>query len=122
MKKILLVEDEIAYIKLLHDRLTTTGYEVVEAYNGKSGLDIAIREKPDLIILDLRMPVMDGVSMLKKLREDVWGGNVYVLILTNLDDSENISKTINEKCSRYLIKSDTTVNSVIEDVKLLLHE
>jgi len=120
MKKILLVEDEIPYIKLLHNKLATAGYEVIEAYNGKTGLDTALSEKPDLIILDIRLPVMDGLTMLKKLREDPWGKDTYVTILTNLDDSTNISNALNNKLSRYLIKSDSTLSAVIEEVKMLL--
>jgi|ERR1700722_100828 len=120
MKKILLVEDAIPYIKLLHNKLTAAGYEVIEAYNGMTGFEMAIREKPDLIILDIRMPVMDGLTMLKKLREDIWGKDVHVTILTNLDDSTSISNALDEKLSRYLIKSDSTLSSVMEEVKIIL--
>jgi two-component system, OmpR family, alkaline phosphatase synthesis response regulator PhoP len=120
MKRILLVEDEIPYIKLLHNQLTVAGYEVIEAYNGKTGFETAIKEKPDLIILDIRMPVMDGLTMLKKLRGDPWGKDVHITILTNLEDSESISTALDEKLSRYLIKSDSTLSSVIEEVKMIL--
>jgi len=120
MKKILIVEDEIPYIKLLHDKLASAGYEIIEAYNGKTGFEMAIRERPDLIILDIKMPVMDGMTMLKKFREDPWGKDANVIILTNLDDSVNISNALNEKLSRYLIKSDSTLSSVIEEVEMIL--
>ena len=122
MKKILVVEDELAYAKLLYDQLASVGYEVLAVYDGKIGLETAIKEKPDLILLDIRMPVMDGMAMLKELREDAWGKDVNVIMLTNLDDSANISNAMEDKILRYVVKSETTLDSVIDDVKMFLKE
>lgn len=120
MKKILIVEDEQPYLKLLNDQLKSLDYKVMTAANGKIGLDIARKEKPDLILLDIRMPVMDGVTMLQQLREDSWGKDVDVIMLTNLDDSKNISDAMHEKLSRYIVKSESTLASVIAEVNTLL--
>jgi DNA-binding response OmpR family regulator len=122
MKKILIVEDELAYVELLRDALIAQGYNVIEAYDGNTGLEKAINEKPDVILLDLRMPVMDGVTMLKKLRETAWGKDANVLILTNLDDSTTISKVMNEKVSRYIVKSNASLSSILSDLKVILQE
>ncbi len=73
MKKILVVEDELAYLKLLNSQLTERGYQVIEAINGKIGLEQAKSENPDLILLDIRMPVMDGMAMLDLLRKEEVG-------------------------------------------------
>jgi len=120
MKKILVVEDELAYIKVLHDQLAAVGYEVIEAHDGKVGLETALHTKPDLILLDIRMPKMDGLTMLKELRKDSWGKYVNVMILTNLEDSGSISNALNEKLSRYIVKSDSTLDQVKDQVNMLL--
>jgi two-component system alkaline phosphatase synthesis response regulator PhoP len=79
MKKILVVEDELAYLKLLNSQLTQKGYKVIEAINGKNGLAKAKSENPDLILLDIRMPVMDGMAMLSLLRKEEQGDEHEVI-------------------------------------------
>lgn len=118
MKKILIVEDEIAYQKLLQDQLLAEGYDVIGANDGKSGLDIAKQEKPDLILLDIRMPVMDGVTMLLSLRKDVYGKSAKVILLSNLEPTEDMMKKIaRAKPVHYLVKSDIELLDLLEKVK-----
>src|SRR3990167_306592 len=118
MKKILVVEDELAYLKLLHDQLTAKGYEVLEAKNGKAGLEMAKNEKPDLILLDIRMPIMDGMTMLGLLRQDENGKNTKVIMLTNLEpDDKIVGKVLNEQPSYYFVKSDIQFNDLLEKIK-----
>ena len=69
-KKILIVEDELSLREALAKKLVSENFEVLEAENGQIGLEVATREKPDLILLDIIMPVMDGMTMLKKLKEN----------------------------------------------------
>lgn len=76
MKKILIVEDEESLLKTLGEKFTLEGFEVVKAQNGVEGLRVALQEHPDLILLDIVMPVMGGMEMLGKLRQDDWGKNV----------------------------------------------
>src|SRR3989344_1728070 len=98
MKKILIVEDELAYLELLKSQLTQKGYSVIEAENGKKGLETAKKEKPDLILLDIRMPVMDGITMLDLLRKDEYGKSAKVIILTNLEpDNEIVGKVVTDQ-------------------------
>ncbi len=73
-KKILVVEDDVPELNALRDKFTREGFSILTAKNGEEGLAIALREHPDLILLDIIMPVMDGITMLVKLREDSWGG------------------------------------------------
>jgi len=80
MAKILIVDDEIQFIKMTQLRLESSGYEVIWAYNGEEGLSKAKSEMPDLIILDLMMPVMDGYTMLKELRMDGQIKNIPVML------------------------------------------
>src|SRR3989344_1567793 len=94
MKKILVVEDEVAYLKLLNSQLTEKGYTVIEAVNGKKGLEKAKSENPDLILLDIRMPVMDGMAMLNALRKEEAGKKTKVIILTNIEPDDKMVREV----------------------------
>jgi len=112
-KKILIVEDEEAVSDILTDRLAKEGFETLTAKNGKEGLESALKEHPDLILLDIVMPVMDGMTMLGELREDEWGRTVSVIVLTNLSDDEKISEAVGQGIYDYLIKTDWKIEDVI---------
>lgn len=125
MKKILIIEDEISLRNALHDKFVKEGFAILEAKNGKEGLRVALREHPDLILLDIIMPVMDGITMLKKLRnENDWGKTAKVIILTNLtsaDDQRN--RDIAElEPSYYLLKTDWKLEDVVAKVRERLGE
>jgi two-component system alkaline phosphatase synthesis response regulator PhoP len=83
MTKILVVEDEESLATALKEKVVKEGMEGDVARNGELGLELALRKHPDLILLDIIMPVMDGITMLKKLRDDEWGRSVPVIILTS---------------------------------------
>ena len=89
MKKILIIEDELAYVRVLRDSLEPT-YEVSDAQDGEEGLTMAIKEKPDLILLDIRMPKMDGMTVLREIRKDAYGKTAKVILLTNLEANDDI--------------------------------
>ncbi|HET7099389.1 MAG TPA: response regulator [Patescibacteria group bacterium] len=120
MKKILIVEDELAYLKLLNNQLTKNGYKVVEAKNGKEGLLVAEKEHPDAIILDIRMPVMSGIEMLTKLRKSNYGKTANVIILTNLEpDDEILRSVLEDQPTYYLMKSDIHITDLINKINKL---
>lgn len=85
-KKILLVDDDAQIHDLYKTRLTLAGFTVLEAWNGKEGIEVAKKEKPDFILLDVLMPVMDGPRTLIEMKEDGELKNIPVLILTGLED------------------------------------
>ena len=119
-KKILIVEDEVIISKTYADELRDQGFLVIIAPNGKDGLDIALHEKPDLILLDILMPVMDGLTMMQKLREkDLYGKNVPIILLTNLSASEEkIMQAITKnEPAYYLVKSDWDLSAVVDKIK-----
>lgn len=121
MKKILIVEDERQYLKLLHDQLAQKDYEIMEAKDGKEGLEMARRERPDLILLDLRMPVMDGLTMLDLLRRDEGGRSAIVIILTNLEPDDTIIRdVIKYQPAYYCVKSDMKFSELKEKAQELL--
>lgn len=118
-KKILIVEDEQSLRETLVDKLTREGFDVLEAKNGEEGLERTLKEHPDLILLDIVMPKMDGMTMMKKLREDEWGKRVSIILLTNLSatDAEIIKGVIEDEPSYYLVKSDWKIKDVVNKVK-----
>jgi DNA-binding response OmpR family regulator len=120
MKKILVIEDELAYSRLLNDQLTAKGYTVIEAENGEKGLALAKKEKPDLILLDIRMPKMDGMTMLNLLRKDDEGEKIKVIMLTNLEpDDKIITQIVKTQPTYYCIKSDIKLEDLMEKIKAL---
>lgn len=118
-KKVLVVEDENLLRKSLASALKAAKFKVFEAKNGKEGLERALKHKPDLILLDLLMPVMDGLTMLKKLRKDEWGKNVFVYILTNSEPTVDLADEASHVPFRsvYLLKFDYDLNEVVDMVK-----
>jgi DNA-binding response OmpR family regulator len=91
---------------------------VIEAADGITGLDIAIRERPDLVLLDIFMPKMDGVTMLSHLRQDTaWGKTASVLVLTNSTDAETIAKVTGLGAADFLIKSEWSLVELVDRIR-----
>lgn len=110
------VEDESSMRNILKEELTEEGFKVLEALDGEEGLEIAKREHPDLILLDLKMPKMDGVEMLQKLREDEWGSTAKVIVLTVFKENEKIAEVLESGGYDYITKNGG-VENVIQSVK-----
>lgn len=121
-KKILVVEDEPDMRQALAESLTHDGFEVVEAANGGEGLEKAISRRPDLIILDILMPKVDGIEMLKRVRGyNEWGRKVPVIMLTNFSADERIMQgIIKDEPFYYFVKSDLKIPNVIEKAREIL--
>lgn len=121
-KKMLIVEDDQSMLGVLSDTFSAQGLQVTKAKNGEEGLAVAIKEHPDIILLDILMPKMDGMQMMKKLREDDWGKSVKIIILTNVNaDSDAAIKSIVEnQPSYYLIKSDVQLEDIVAKVTEVL--
>ena len=116
-KRILITEDDSALRRALVDTFTAEGYDVSEADNGQTGLEVAVRVHPDVILLDLVMPVMDGLAMLNLLRADEWGKDVPVLILTNSSQGDDIEKALALGVHDFLVKTDWQLKDVVARVK-----
>lgn len=117
MPTILIVEDEAPLRRAIKIKLGQSNFNVLEAKNGKEGLETALAEHPDLILLDIVMPVMDGLHMLKELRRDAWGKDVEVIFLTNLGDNENLDEAVEGSATAYLIKTDWKLEDVVGKIK-----
>lgn len=116
-KTILIVEDEDSLVGAVHDKLEEAGFATLRAKNGEEGLATALREHPDLVLLDILMPKMDGLEMLKKLREDVWGKKVEVIVLTNISGNEKVAEVLDNGAFEYLVKTDIKIEEVVAKVK-----
>jgi len=119
-KHILLVEDETAIREAIAEAIASAGYKISTAENGQIGLQKALAEKPDLILLDLIMPVMDGHETLRRLRQDPWGRNVKVIVLTAMDDVTNVASAHQEELNDYIIKAHASLDEIIKKVRVAL--
>jgi len=119
-KKVLIIEDEVAFLKALEGELELQGVNVITATDGKSGLDKAIKEHPDLIFLDIILPVMDGISVLKELRKDLWGNKAIVVLLTQTDDLNRVAEAMENGVSKYFVKADQSIPDIIGQTKIYL--
>ncbi len=121
-KTILIVEDEEAMLRALVDKFNIEGFKVFEASDGEEGLFVALKEHPDLVMLDIIMPKMDGMTLMKKIREDKkWGRDVPIIMLTNLSDSESVSEAANYRVFDFLVKTDWRLDDVVKFVKQKLN-
>ena len=118
--KILIVEDELSLLKVLELKFESEDFQVLTAVNGEDGLQLALQNKPNIILLDIIMPKMDGITMLKKLRETQYGKSTNVIILTNLSDSKAVEESIKAGVFDYLIKTDWKLDAVVDRVKRIL--
>jgi len=121
-KKILFVEDESALQKTFGDVLTKEGYDMISALDGEAGLKLAKERKPDLILLDLILPKMDGFEVLKQLKKEVETKAIPVIVLTNLERVVDIEKAIEAGATTYLVKANYTLEEVLEKIKKALSE
>ena len=114
-KKILIVEDDEDFLFILKKRLTFEGFSVVTAEDGEEGISTAEREKPDLIITDVLIPKIDGIAMIKKIRE--FNSNVKIIFLTNIKDTNYIASLKGLGGFDYLIKSELIIKDVVATIK-----
>jgi DNA-binding response OmpR family regulator len=117
---VLIIEDEKLLLQALVCKFTQEGFTVFSASNGQSGLELARKKHPDIILLDLIMPVMDGMTMLRQLRQDKWGKDVNVIFLTNLSDAEKTNESAGLGVHNYLIKCEISLDDIVQKVRKIL--
>lgn len=122
MKKIAIVEDEAAIRRMYAFKLKYSDFEVMEADDGEKGLALIEAERPDLVLLDLRMPRMTGEEMLRELRATEWGEEIPVVILTNISKDEAPRTLWHLGISDFIVKSNATPQKVVECVERILTE
>jgi CheY-like chemotaxis protein len=119
-KKLLIIEDEKSLSRMLRDNLEVVhGIEVLQAYDGQEGLEKAKDFKPDLILLDIVMPIMNGIQFLRTLRNDTLLKDIKVIVLTNLSTDPELAKLKELKFTDCIVKSNWNIEDVIS--RVLIH-
>ncbi|MFA6393924.1 MAG: response regulator [Patescibacteria group bacterium] len=116
-KKILIAEDDSFLLSMYANKFEMENFTVFMAEDGKKALRIALKELPDLILLDLMLPAMDGFEVLKELKSDERAKNIPVILLTNLSQRDEIERGIGLGAMDYLIKAHFMPSEVVEKVK-----
>jgi DNA-binding response OmpR family regulator len=119
--KLAIIEDDAAIAAMYEFKLQNDGYHVRRADNGQTGLLLLEEFNPDLILLDIKMPIMNGDEMLEKLRSTEWGSNMRVIVLTNISRDEAPSGLRFLNVDRYLVKAHHTPKQVVDVVNEVLH-
>ncbi|MEA1962855.1 MAG: response regulator [Patescibacteria group bacterium] len=121
-KTILIAEDEAAMLAALSKKFIGAGFNVLEAKDGEEALVKAFDKKPDLVMLDIIMPKIEGIEVMKKIRKSrQWGGEVPIIMLTNLSDSDSVSEATKFRVYDFLVKTDWRLDDIVNLVKAKLN-
>lgn len=119
--KILLVEDDSMVVRMYQRKLEKDGFQLTLAFNGEEGLAALKKEKPDIVLLDIMMPKMNGIEMLKAAKADPITKDIPVVILTNLGDRpEDVQKCKELGAEDYWVKANTPIQEITERIKKIL--
>lgn len=121
-KKIVIIEDERPMLHALAEKFTNERFDVIPVSNGEHGLPLTLKIKPDLVMIDVFLPGMDGIEILKRIRKaNRWGKRVPVLFLTNINPTREILKEMQSNTpSEYLVKSNNKLETVVKKAQELL--
>jgi len=116
-KKILIIEDDPLLVKMYQTKLTLEGLETIAAYDGEEGLVMAKSKKPDLILLDLMLPKMDGFTFLRTIKNDSRLKRIPVIVFSNLAQSSDIEEAKKLGAVEYIVKAHLTPNEIVKRIK-----
>jgi len=119
-EKLLLIEDDATLSKMYQKKFEADGFTVATAFDGLEGLEKTITEKPDLVILDIMLPKLDGLSVFKKMRGTPETFKMPVLLLTNFDQEDTVFECFKLGAVDYLLKSSVTPSQVVKKIENLL--
>ena len=122
MEKIVFIEDERTLQKMLGEALEAAGFSVASANDGETGLALILQEMPDLVLLDLILPKLDGFSVLQTLKGDEKTKDIPVMVLTNLETAEDVEKVITLGATTYLVKANYDLPDIVAKVKEVLKQ
>ena len=120
MKKILVIEDDVFLRRIISRKLLKEGYSVIEAIDGEKGLKTVKEEKPDLVLLDLVLPEMDGFEVLGKIKKDPVVSEIPVIVLSNLGEKNDIERGLKAGAADYLVKAHFTPGEIINRIEAVL--
>lgn len=119
-KKILAIDDDSLLLGSITEALQAAGFVVLQAKNGKEGLEVALKEKPDLVLTDNLMPIVNGVDMIVGLRKDDWGKRVPVIIMTNVYTEDMLNESLQAGATDYVMKSDLSLEKIVQLIQTRL--
>lgn len=119
-KTVLVIEDSPYLAESLEDMLTIKGHKAIIAQSGREGVALALEKKPDLVLLDIRLPDIDGYEVYRRIREDKWGAHANILILTASESVDNISKNVDLPRDYVLFKPDWSVPDLLDRIEVVL--
>jgi len=119
-KKILIVEDDRSLQNALVEIIGREGFETVSAFDGEEALAKLQEGKPDLILLDIVLPKKDGYEVLEEIKKNEETKNIPVLILTNLEEIDNVQKALDLGATTFMVKSDFSLKDILEKIKVAL--
>jgi len=119
---ILIIEDDSFLRGLLNKKLSSSGFSISEATDGNEGVKKAREEKPDLILLDLILPTIDGFEVLSKIKQDPITSSTPIIVLSNLGQKEDIDRCLKLGAADYMIKAQFTPEEIITKVKRIFGE
>jgi len=122
MAKILIIEDDPLIVKIYTTRLTADGYEVASAENGEDGLKLAEQSPPNLVVLDIMMPRMDGFAVLEKLRANPQMKQIPIIVYSNLAQEEEIKRAKETGATEFIIKANVTPTEMVAKIKQYLSQ
>jgi len=120
MKKILIVEDDQFLMDIYATKLREEGFEVIEATNGEVALEKLRESQPDLILLDIILPIKEGFEILKEIKNDEKFKNLPVIIISNISQRDVIKKSLSLGAVKYLVKADYTPSQIVKEIKKIL--
>lgn len=120
-KKVCIIDDADSIRDIYSIKFSQEGFDVVSACNGEEGLAIMRKEKPDVILLDMQMPVKNGLDVLNEMESDEAIANIPVIILSNVDDEKSVMKAGDLETRFYLIKALNSPQKVVDIVREVLH-
>ena len=121
MKKILLVEDDPFLIDIYTTKLKKVGFEVYVSRDGESALQLIEKERPDLVLLDIVLPHVDGWEILRKIKNNEKLKDIKIIILSNLGQKHEVEKGLKLGATKYLIKAHYTPTQIVEEIKNILY-
>lgn len=117
MAKILLIEDDSLIVKIYSTRLIADGFTVLSAENGEKGIETALKEIPDFILLDIMMPQMDGFSVLQKLRENPSLKSTPIVVYSNLAQESEMKRAVEMGANEFIVKANISPTELVQKIK-----
>ena len=118
---VLIADDDDVIREMYSTAFTASGIQVLGAANGSECVELALRHHPNAILVDIMMPGMDGHEAVNKIRLDSWGKDAKIIYLTNMSDAENVVHAVEQGSEKYIVKANTSVKEVINQVRIAMY-